>query len=65
MEKREAAAKGIKTTPSKVVTVEENEAPIPENINRVVIEGEVASTVDEAIQVLRQVWFLQFLKMYI
>lgn len=53
MEKREAAAKGIKGTPSKVVPVEENEAPIPENINRVVIEGEVASTVDEAIEVLR------------
>lgn len=29
------------------------DAPIPENINRVVIDGEVASSVDEAIQVLR------------
>nr|SVE76770.1 EOG090X0J63 [Daphnia longispina] len=52
LEKREAAAKG-KGTPSKVVPLENLEAPIPENINRVVIDGEVASSVDEAIQVLR------------
>jgi len=27
--------------------------PIPENVNRLVVEGEVARTVDEAISVLR------------
>nr|SVE75513.1 EOG090X0J63 [Daphnia dolichocephala] len=52
LEKREAAAKG-KGSQSKVVPVENMDAPIPENINRVVIDGEIASTVDEAIHVLR------------
>nr|SVE92772.1 EOG090X0J63 [Megafenestra aurita] len=52
LEKREAAAKGRGSAP-KVVPVESLESPIPENINRVVIDGEVASSVDEAIKVLR------------
>lgn len=59
MEKREAAAKG-KGTVTKVVPVEHSEAPIPENINRIVIDGEVASSVDEAIKVLRYT-YLHFL----
>lgn len=37
------------------------DAPIPENINRVVIDGEVASSVDEAIQVLRYACLSNFL----
>jgi len=30
--------------------------PIPENVNRLVVEGEVARTVDEAISVLRSLF---------
>ena len=51
MEKREAAAKSAtaKAKPAKEVSEEEE---IPENVNRLVVQGEVARTVDEAIKVL-------------
>nr|SVE94003.1 EOG090X0J63 [Scapholeberis mucronata] len=52
LEKREAAARG-KVSVTKLVPVEKMEAPIPENINRIVPEGEVARSVEEAIQVLK------------
>lgn len=52
LEKREAAARG-KVSVAKLVPVENLEAPIPENINRIVPEGEVARSVEEAIQVLK------------
>lgn len=50
-EKREAAARGRAEASTKIVKVEEE--PIPENVNRVVVEGEVARTVTEAIQILK------------
>jgi len=51
VEKREAAARGSAVKPVVLKTVDSE--PIPENVNRLVVEGEVARTVDEAISVLR------------
>jgi hypothetical protein len=50
-EKRELAARNSGST-GKVKTVQE-EPPIFENLNRVITEGEVASSIDEAIKTLR------------
>lgn len=52
VEKREAVARGSSAKPVVPKTVE-TEEPIPENVNRLVVEGDVARTVDEAISVLR------------
>lgn len=54
MKKREEAARKASTTASsKVVPATREDEPIPENINRVAVEGEEARSVEEAIKVLR------------
>nr|SVE93378.1 EOG090X0J63 [Moina brachiata] len=52
-EKREAAARAATSAAPKVVPAAKEEEPIPENVNRLVVEGDEARTVDEAIKVLR------------
>ena len=53
VEKREAIARGGGGAVKKVQVPVLDETPIPENINRLQPEGDIARTVDEAIKVLR------------